>query len=118
MWKSRTFKNHFLLDNLQREYGDFVRTGRVALGAGWSSGIQAELTSNVPLSDPSEITVFHPGIFMAVDGPSSKCTKGEWYDLLYPDKSLVTSREKKIHGARRRHWNRGFSSRGASFLSH
>ncbi|KAJ3943433.1 uncharacterized protein N0V96_006358 [Colletotrichum fioriniae] len=67
-------------------YGDFVRTG------------------------PSEITVFHPGVFMAVDGPRSECIKSEWYDILHPDRALVTTRIKPIHAARRREWNRGFSA--------
>ncbi|KAJ5702262.1 hypothetical protein N7488_009810 [Penicillium malachiteum] len=59
---------------------------------------------------PSEITVYHPDVFMAIDGPNSNCVKAEWYDLLNPNQSLVTARTKKLHGARRRQWNRGFTS--------
>ncbi|KAB8236623.1 cytochrome P450 [Aspergillus alliaceus] len=88
MWKCRSRRNHFLLADLHRRYGsDFIRTG------------------------PSEITVFHPDVFMAIDGPNSKCIKSEWYDLLHPNKALVTARDKETHGSRRRQWNRGFNSK-------
>ncbi|KAL5339970.1 cytochrome P450 [Aspergillus crustosus] len=90
VWKARKSKNHFFLKEMQEEYGDFVRTG------------------------PSEITVFHPDIFMAIDGPSSKCIKAEWYDLLHPSTGLVTTREKDLHRERRRRWNRGFTPKALS----
>ncbi|KAK2053246.1 cytochrome P450 [Colletotrichum caudatum] len=86
IWACRNCKNHLVLEKLHEQYGDFVRTG------------------------PSEITVFHPGVFMAVDGPRSECIKAEWYDILHPDRALVTTRVKPIHAARRREWNRGFSA--------
>ena len=54
-------KNHLLLDNLYRQYGQFVRTG------------------------PEEITIFHPEVLSAVDGPGNSCTKAVWYDLLLPE---------------------------------
>ncbi|PQE17502.1 cytochrome P450 protein [Rutstroemia sp. NJR-2017a BBW] len=85
VWACRNSKNHQVLNSLQEKYGDFVRTG------------------------PNEITVFHPDAFMATDGPRSTCIKSDWYDIIYPTQALVTTRDKSIHGARRRHWNRGFS---------
>ncbi|KAL4902350.1 hypothetical protein BDW74DRAFT_169559 [Aspergillus multicolor] len=85
VWQARHSTNHFFLRDIQREYGDFVRTG------------------------PSEITVFHPDVFMAIDGPSSQCIKAEWYDLLHPNTGLVTTREKHLHRDRRQRWNRGFT---------
>ncbi|RAL17616.1 cytochrome P450 [Aspergillus homomorphus CBS 101889] len=87
VWKVRDSKNHIFLAGLHAQYGDFIRTG------------------------PSEITVVHPDAFMVLDGPQTKCVKAEWYDLLHPGRALVTTRDKKIHAARRRQWNRGFSSR-------
>ncbi|KAJ5618243.1 hypothetical protein N7528_006886 [Penicillium herquei] len=87
LWQSRSSRNHFLMDKLRREYGDFVRTG------------------------PSEITVFHPDVFAAVDGPRSKCSKGEWYDLLHPNDSLVNMRVEEVHRPRRRIWMQGFSTK-------
>ncbi|KAL4862756.1 hypothetical protein BDV12DRAFT_202746 [Aspergillus spectabilis] len=87
VWKLQTGdQNHFLLADLHRRYGDFVRTG------------------------PSELTIYHPDVFMAIDGPSSHCIKADWYDLLYPHNALVTTRTKEIHGPRRRQWTRGFNA--------
>ncbi|KAF3389296.1 hypothetical protein F1880_003834 [Penicillium rolfsii] len=85
-WKSRHRQNFLVLSELHRKYGEFVRTG------------------------PSEITVYHPDVFMAIDGPQGGCVKSEWYDLLNPKQSLVTARDKEAHGMRRRQWNRGFTS--------
>ncbi|KAB8269091.1 benzoate 4-monooxygenase cytochrome P450 [Aspergillus minisclerotigenes] len=85
LWQARYAKNHLVLEDLHVRYGDFVRTG------------------------PSEITVYHPDVFMAIDGPQSNCIKAEWYDLLYPKLALVNARDKNTHAARRRQWNRGFS---------
>ncbi|KAM0254291.1 hypothetical protein ACHAQJ_006931 [Trichoderma viride] len=87
VWACRTSKNHHVLDNLYKTYGTFVRTG------------------------PAEITVFHPNVFMAVDGPRSECIKSEWYDILHPSMSLVTTRNKPVHAARRREWNSGFTTK-------
>lgn len=53
VWECLSSKNHELLDRLHQDYGDFVRTG------------------------PSEITVYHPEVFMAIDGPRSECIKSE-----------------------------------------
>ncbi|KAL5047510.1 hypothetical protein BDW71DRAFT_213961 [Aspergillus fruticulosus] len=77
--------NHIFLQELHRRYGDFIRTG------------------------PSEIAVFHPDIFMAVDGPTSQCIKAEWYDMLHPHSALVTARTRELHGPRRRWWTRAFN---------
>lgn len=93
LWKTRRSQNHFFMAKLHAQYGDFVRTG------------------------PSEITVFHPDVFMAVDGPRSKCMKGEWYDLLHPDRSLVNARTSDIHRPRRRVWMQGFTSKGSRYDS-
>ncbi|RYP50369.1 hypothetical protein DL769_010958 [Monosporascus sp. CRB-8-3] len=91
VWACRTSKNHRVLYNLHKQYGDFVRTG------------------------PSEIAVFHPDVFMATDGPHSECIKSEWYDLLVPDLALNTARDKTLHAGRRRQWNRGFTSKPLYF---
>jgi hypothetical protein len=49
---------------------------------------------------------------MAIDGPRSTCIKSDWYDIIYPTLALATTRDKSVHGARRRQWNRGFSKTG------
>ncbi|KAH7326308.1 cytochrome P450 [Stachybotrys elegans] len=90
VWKSRTSLNHLFLDGLNKQYGDFVRTG------------------------PSEITIFDPNFFNAVDGPRTECTKSEWYDILWPESSLLTTRDRGLHDARRRDWKVGFSPQALS----
>ena len=45
----------------------------------------------------------------AIHGPSAECTKGTWYDNVLPKQSVVTTRSKAVHDARRRIWDQGFS---------
>lgn len=56
--------------------------------------------------------MFHPDVFMAIDGPRTECRKAEWYDLLYPKMSLETTRDKQLHTSRRRQWKSGFTNQG------
>lgn len=90
VWACRGSQNQLVLAEIHAKYGDFVRTG------------------------PSEVTVFHPDVFMAIDGPRSECGKAEWYDLLHPSIALVTARKKDIHASRRKEWNQGFTTKGPS----
>jgi tryprostatin B 6-hydroxylase len=53
---------------------------------------------------------------MAIDGPRSECLKAEWYDILHPNMALVTARVKPVHAARRREWNRGFTTKGMVYI--
>lgn len=66
---------------------------------------------------PSEVTIFDPSVFAAIDGPQTGCVKSEFYDLLHPSIALVTAREKEAHGVRRREWNRAFTAKGLYSLS-
>ncbi|PWY84975.1 cytochrome P450 [Aspergillus heteromorphus CBS 117.55] len=103
VWQARKCKNFLVLDALHAQYGDFVRTG-MSHPPHITRGI-----TNRP--GPNELTIFHPDIYIALDGPKSHCIKAEWYDLLHPRQSLVTTRDKAIHAARRRQWNRGFTAK-------
>jgi cytochrome P450 family 628 len=40
-----------------------------------------------------------------------RCLKGPWYQVLAPDSSVQTDRDASSHGARRKVWDRGFSSK-------
>ncbi|CAI6336678.1 unnamed protein product [Periconia digitata] len=84
-WKCLFTSNHLVLHDLHKRYGDFVRTG------------------------PSEITIYHPDAFLVLDGAKSTCIKSEFYDVLHPNRSLIATRAKDKHAARRREWNRGFN---------
>lgn len=88
VWQARDSKNYLVLDKLHNEYGDFVRTG------------------------PSEITCFLPEAFSIIDSRNSVCTKAEWYDLLHPEQSLVSTRDKTVHNERRKDWLHAFTNRG------
>ncbi|CAN8097825.1 unnamed protein product [Discula destructiva] len=87
VWAARHRKNHLVLHALNQKYGDFVRTG------------------------PSEVAIFHPDIYQATDGPRGESIKSEFYDVLHPRSSLVTTRDKRLHGVRRREWSGGFTSK-------
>jgi cytochrome P450 len=90
-WISLKSKNHLFMDGLHKQYGDFVRTG------------------------PNEITCFHPDFGVVTDAVRSECGKGEWYDLLLPESSLLTTRDRPVHDSRRKDWKVGFT---ASALNH
>lgn len=45
-------------------------------------------------------------------GLSSKCSKGPFYDLNYPSRSLQMTRDKKFHSQRRRIWDKAFTAKG------
>lgn len=64
---------------------------------------------------PSEVTTFDPRAFYAIDGPNSQCIKSDFYDLLYPQQGLVTTRDRHIHAARRKDWAKGFSNSGKAY---
>ncbi|KAK2591112.1 hypothetical protein QQS21_011200 [Conoideocrella luteorostrata] len=93
VWHCRKSQNHLFLDDLNKKYGDFVRTG------------------------PSELTVYHPDFFKVTDGPTTQCIKSEWYDLLWPESSLLTTRDRAVHDARRRDWKVGFSPQALVYHS-
>ena len=86
--RSRRLDNQHQMDQLQRAYGDFVRTG------------------------PNELTIFCPEAYLTLHGPQSKCTKAAWYDVLKPSNSLHSTRVKANHGKQKRVWDRAFSTKG------
>ena len=61
---------------------------------------------------PNEITVFHPDVFAATDGPGNTCRKAVWYDFLLPEVAVNTTRDKPAHDQRRRIWDHGFTKKG------
>lgn len=107
-WACKDSRSFLVLDSLARQYGDFVRTGkRVSVFGDFSA------TANAP-QGPSELTITHPDVYQAIDGPGSVCGKADWYDITHPNISLVTARNSKVHDHRRRIWDQGFSTKGQS----
>ncbi|PVH95575.1 cytochrome P450 [Periconia macrospinosa] len=84
VWQCRSSRGHHVLEQLYKEYGPFVRTG------------------------PNEITIFHPAVYDAMDGPKNRNTRSDWYDLLYPRVSSIFTRDAKTHDLRRKVWDNAF----------
>ncbi|KAF7588581.1 hypothetical protein BBP40_005500 [Aspergillus hancockii] len=80
-------KWHLKVQDLHREYGDFVRI------------------------KPREISINDPAAVKDVHGLGTKCVKGSFYALNHPHRSLQFTRDKVYHSKRRRLWDRGFTSR-------
>ena len=91
LYQCANSQNHLLLDKMYQKYGQFVRTG------------------------PEEITIFHPEVLRAVDGPGNSCTKAVWYDLLLPEIAVNTTRSKTEHDKRRRIWDHGFTTKALNY---
>ncbi|KAI0547129.1 benzoate 4-monooxygenase cytochrome P450 [Xylaria curta] len=90
VWKCRDSKNHHVLDDWYRKYGTFVRTG------------------------PNEVTIFHPGALDYMDGPKSRNSRSDWYDVLFPKIFSIFSRDKEIHSERRKVWDAAMNSSSLS----
>ncbi|KAF2875739.1 cytochrome P450 [Massariosphaeria phaeospora] len=58
VWKCRSSRSYQVLDDWHHKYGTFVRTG------------------------PSEITIFHPKAYDALDGPRTRSPRSDWYDII------------------------------------
>lgn len=79
--KSR-WRYYRVQQDLQKQYGDYVRTG------------------------PRELTIFDPEALQALLGSQSKTSKGPFYDIL--DKSLHLNRDRIWHRQRRNLWDNAF----------
>ncbi|GME55174.1 putative benzoate 4-monooxygenase cytochrome p450 [Neofusicoccum parvum] len=89
IWQSiRTdYKWHLKVQQLHEEYGDFVRIR------------------------PREISINHPDAVHDIYGLTTKCSKGPFYDINYPARSLQMTRDKKVHSQRRRTWDKAFTAK-------
>ena len=79
---------------LHKKYGDFVRTG------------------------PAELSIADPKAMVAIHGTNTKpslCTKGPWYDIMYPKVNLQGVRDRQLYSQRRKLWDKAFSSKGQYF---
>ncbi|KAF2833080.1 cytochrome P450 [Ophiobolus disseminans] len=75
---------HRAQQRLQKEYGDYVRTG------------------------PRELTIFDVDAIPALLGSQSKASKGPLFDIL--ETSLHLNRDKQFHRQRRRIWDNAFKA--------
>ncbi|KAE8378838.1 cytochrome P450 [Aspergillus bertholletiae] len=86
VWRCRSSRGHHVLEDWHHKYGTFVRTG------------------------PAEITIFHPAVYEAMDGPGNQNTRSDWYDLLQPRISSIFTRDRALHIQRRAIWTHALSS--------
>lgn len=108
VWKCRTSQNHLVLDDLRKQYGNIVRTGKKRRSIVTAVAIVVDKRAG-----PNELTIFDPSAPMVFnEGFNNPCTRSAWYDFLYPLQALISIREKKRHIARHRIWDRGFSISG------
>jgi hypothetical protein len=94
---------HRKLQQLQREYGDYVRTGMS--GERGCFCIKCVLTIQ---PGPRELTIFDVDAIPTVLGIQSKTSKGPLFDIM--DKSLHLNRDKQFHRQRRRVWDNAFKT--------
>ncbi|KAH7136986.1 averantin oxidoreductase [Dactylonectria estremocensis] len=83
----KKFQLYEEVQNLHEKYGDIVRIG----------------PSELSISDPKAVQLLHSN--------SSPCTKGPWYNILHPVKSLHMIRDQKEHSQRRKTWDKGLSTK-------
>ena len=85
---SFTLDQCLYFEELRKKYGDFVRTG------------------------PNEVTIFTPDAIDEVYGVKTKCIKASWWEMMWPEVSMITTRSKEGHALGRKAWERGFSLSG------
>ncbi|KAJ5291528.1 cytochrome P450 [Penicillium angulare] len=105
VYKCRDSRNHLFLDELNKKYGTFVRTGQLCIHEQDSSTGQA--AQRIP--GPAEITIFHPKAWEALDGAGNANIRSDWYDIVHPRISPIFSRIEEDHTERRKVWNRALS---------
>ncbi|KAI9046267.1 cytochrome P450 [Aspergillus affinis] len=87
--------------------------GRVARDAKWHINVQElhQQYGNFVRIKPREISINDASAIKLIYGVGTSCTKGVFYDLYYPHRSLQMCRDKAFHSRRRRVWDQGFNSR-------
>lgn len=80
---------HKVQQDLQKQYGDYVRTG------------------------PRELSIFNPDAVQSVLGFQSKTSKGPFYDVM--EKSLHLNRDKPWHRQRRKVWDNAMKTSLSNF---
>lgn len=53
--------------------------------------------------------IVKPEIFDLIDDPRNQSHKTDWYDLLRPAKAVISERDPKLHGRRRRLWDKALN---------
>ncbi|KAJ0423676.1 cytochrome P450 [Aspergillus carlsbadensis] len=83
---ARNYRFHVMIDEMHRTYGDFVRIR------------------------PREISINNVDALSDIHSRGSVCTRGPYYDLWTPYRSIHTTRDTAYHSQRRRAWDQGFTA--------
>jgi hypothetical protein len=89
---------HRVQQQLQKKYGDYVRTGR------WNENHSSDVDKLILTRlGPRELTIFDVDAIPFVLGVQAKTSKGPLFDIM--EKSMHLSRDKQFHRQRRRIWD-------------
>lgn len=105
VWKCRDSRGHHVLESWHKRYGTFVRTGETS-----HCSTPRSLLKEKQIKGPNEITIFHPAALEIMDNPKTGTARADWYDVLYPRIFSVFTRDKLVHGARRKLWDQALNS--------
>jgi tryprostatin B 6-hydroxylase len=97
---SNGFQSHYLLDELHKAHGDFVRIG---LRTPPLFGFRIILADT--REGPKEISINNEAAVPVL----ARCAKGPWYDLAWPRFGLHATRNSETHRVRRRVWDKAFT---------
>ncbi|KAI1150576.1 cytochrome P450 monooxygenase-like protein [Nemania diffusa] len=87
VWHVRDSTNFLFQKEIQKKYGNIVRTG------------------------PNEMTIFSASAFELLDGFNNETTRDVWYDIVRPRTSAIFTRDKLEHKEGRKFWAQGLSSK-------
>ncbi|KAF2278282.1 cytochrome P450 [Westerdykella ornata] len=78
-----------------------------------TEGLHKKYASDIIRTGPRELNIIRTDAIPLIHGPTSKCTKGQWYAGSYhiEGASLQTTRSKQDHKERRKVWERAFNAR-------
>ncbi|KAF2872237.1 cytochrome P450 [Massariosphaeria phaeospora] len=81
---ARNLQQCLYLEELHKKYEDFIRTG------------------------PEEVTVFTPDGIEPLYGIRTRCSKSSWWNMPWPEVSMISTRSKQDHAMGRKAWEKGF----------
>ncbi|KAH8728233.1 cytochrome P450 [Phaeosphaeriaceae sp. PMI808] len=87
-------KFYHKLHKIHDHYGDFVRIR------------------------PRELSIRHPDAIVDVHGPRSRILKGEFYEQMYPLRSLQLNRDAVYHKTQRKYWDKAFQTKALNDYTH
>lgn len=118
-WKvlhCRKGKKFIALEDAHCRYGQIVRTGQPIIQTAnlISDAVAIQRTQLLTMQGPNELAIFHPAAVEALDGPKSRTSRTDTFDVLQPMTSLLFTRVEEEHMAQRKIWGHATSTSGKS----